>query len=155
MSAMDQLYQQLILDHAKHPQGSPLVEATAGAVVGEAHEVNPTCGDEVTMRIELDQSGSEPSIAKLSWSGQGCSISQASISVLTELVSGQSVAEAERLAGLFRDLMDTRGAGLESEDDLEALGDAAAFTGVSKYPARIKCALLGWSALRSALLTAQ
>ncbi|GIJ00218.1 nitrogen fixation NifU-like protein [Sediminihabitans luteus] len=157
MSSLEQMYQQVILDHAKRPHGKGLVDPADGTAHGESHQVNPTCGDEVTLRVEVadvvpaDGGPAVPTVTGLSWDGQGCSISQASISVLTDLVVGQPVAEGERLGELFRELMGSRGKGLdESTEDL--LGDATVFTGVSQYPARIKCALLGWAALRDSLV---
>ena len=148
IDAMEQLYQQVILDHARSPHGRGLQRR--GSLSGESHQVNPTCGDEVTMRVELDPERRRQ-IRAVSWEGQGCSISQASISVLHDLVSGADLADVERLATTFRSLMNARGVGLD-EDAEELLGDAAAFTGVGKYPARIKCALLGWAALQDALI---
>jgi nitrogen fixation NifU-like protein len=123
-----------------------------GHLGGESHQVNPTCGDEVTLRVDVVPAvdGAGPVVAGVSWEGQGCSISQASASVMTELVSGRPVAEVERLDAVFHDLMGSRGKGLD-EDAEDALGDATAFTGVSQYPARIKCALLGWAALKDSL----
>ncbi|WP_407342515.1 Fe-S cluster assembly sulfur transfer protein SufU [Pengzhenrongella phosphoraccumulans] len=154
-SAMEQLYQQVILDHAKYPHGRGLgaeVGATPGHAVGQSHQVNPTCGDEVTLRVEIDtRPGDDVGVVRtVTWDGQGCSISQASISVLTDLVTGVGLAEVDRISESFRALMHARGAGLDDEQE-EALGDATAFTGVAKYPARIKCALLGWAALRDAI----
>lgn len=152
-NAMEQLYQQVILDHAKTPHGRGLVESAPGHACGESHQINPTCGDEVTLRVRID--AAEPgalTLGSVTWEGQGCSISQASLSVMTELVEGGSLADAERLGDLFRDLMGTRGKGLDDEEAEDLLGDASAFTGVSRYPARIKCALLGWAALRDALV---
>jgi len=151
MSSIEQMYQQVILDHAKTPHGRGLVEATGDTASGQSHQVNPTCGDEVTLRVELAP-GDAPTIARVSWEGQGCSISQASLSVLTDLVTGRPVTEAEHLGEVFRELMGSRGKGLDEADE-DDLGDATAFTGVSRYPARIKCALLGWAALRDSLVT--
>ena len=144
---MEQLYQQLILDHAKNPHGRGLVDGGAA----ESHQVNPTCGDEVTLRVHLAPGADVPVIERVSWEGQGCSISQASISVMSELVTGRPVPEAEDVADTFRALMQARGQGLDEEAE-DRLGDATAFTGVARYPARIKCALLGWAALRDALV---
>ena len=144
--AMTQLYQQVILDHAKERHGYGLEAPHAG----ESFQVNPTCGDEIRLRVHLDVTGAAPMIEKISWEGIGCSISQASASVLTDLVRQVGVAEADQLAETFRALMNNRGRSLSAEQD-EMLGDAAAFTGVAQYPARIKCALLGWMALRDAL----
>jgi nitrogen fixation NifU-like protein len=152
MSSMDQLYQQLILEHAKTPHGKGLLAGGAG----ESFQVNPTCGDEVRLRVHLaaDPTGpAGPVVERVSWDGQGCSISQASLSVMAELVEGAPMAKAEELGETFRELMHSRGKGLDEAAE-DALGDATAFTGVSQYPARIKCALLGWAALRDALAQA-
>lgn len=150
-TAMEQLYQQVILDHSRMPNGRGFVEAATGHPCGESHQVNPTCGDEVTLRVEL--AGEEPAqkIQQISWEGQGCSISQASLSVMTELTEGATTQEAEKLGETFRELMSSRGKGLPEEQQ-DTLGDGTAFTGVSQYPARIKCALLGWAALRDAIV---
>ncbi|AEI12420.1 Fe-S cluster assembly sulfur transfer protein SufU [Cellulomonas gilvus] len=148
-SSMEQLYQQVILDHAKHPHGRGLGGAAEGARTGESHQVNPTCGDEVTLQVDVDDAGV---VRGLRWEGQGCSISQASVSVLHDLVLDQPLPTVDGLAGSFRALMQSRGAGLDDDDEQEALGDAAAFTGVGKYSARVKCALLGWVALNDALI---
>lgn len=146
--AMEQLYQQVILDHARVRQGHGELTEYGG----ESFQLNPTCGDQVTLRVQLDPTGE--TIQDLGWTGQGCSISQASLSVMHELVTGQPVTRAEELGGHFRELMAARGRELESTH-LEALQDASAFTGVARYPARIKCALLGWMALRDALVQAR
>jgi nitrogen fixation NifU-like protein len=148
-SSLEQMYQQVILDHAKFPHGKGL--GAAGDVhlhTGESHQVNPTCGDEVTLRVDVTPDGA---VAGVSWEGQGCSISQASVSVMTSLVEGVPLAEVARLDALFHDLMSSRGKGLDDDAAEDALGDATAFTGVSQYPARIKCALLGWAALKDSL----
>lgn len=147
MSGMEQLYQQLILDHAKDPYGRGLQDGGAG----ESFQVNPTCGDEVRLRVHLGTDGR--TVERVSWEGQGCSISQASVSVMAGLVEGVPAGEAERLGETFRALMQARGAGLDADAE-DRLGDATAFTGVARYPARIKCALLGWAALRDALAKA-
>ncbi len=154
-SSMEQLYQQVILDHARSPHGRGLVPAPAGATAGESHQVNPTCGDEVTLRVALTPAsegadGAAAVVDSVSWEGQGCSISQASVSVLTELVTGTDLRTVDELSESFRLLMHARGAGLDEAHE-DALGDATAFTGVAKYPARIKCALLGWAALKDAI----
>ncbi|GAB6937454.1 Fe-S cluster assembly sulfur transfer protein SufU [Isoptericola variabilis] len=151
MSSLEQMYQQVILDHAKRPHGRGLVEAPDDHRSGESHQVNPTCGDEITLRVDVQGDGAGATVAGVSWEGQGCSISQASASVMTELVTGHDLADVARLDAVFHDLMASRGKGLDDEDALDALGDASAFTGVSQYPARIKCALLGWAALKDSL----
>jgi nitrogen fixation protein NifU and related proteins len=150
-SSMEQLYQQVILDHARAPHGRGLAPAAAGTLSAESHQVNPTCGDEVTLRVEVGGAAhGAPVVEAVSWEGQGCSISQASVSVLTDLVTGADLRRVDELAETFRLLMHARGAGLDDAQE-DALGDATAFTGVAKYPARIKCALLGWAALKDAL----
>ena len=142
----DSLYQQIILDHYKHPHHRGLVDQFDA----EVHHVNPTCGDEVTLRLAL----SNGTVAELGWEGEGCSISQASTSVMSDLVVGKPVAEAMALQQRFLELMQSRGNAELSDEDEEALEDAVAFEGVSKYPARVKCALLGWMAMKSAVAEA-
>ena len=135
----DSLYQEILLDHYKHPIGRGLREPFDA----EAHHVNPTCGDEITVRVRV----TGDKIDDLSYEGQGCSISQASASVLHELVSGHRVDEAFGTHEAFLELVQGRGA-VEPDEDL--LGDAIAFAGVARYPARVKCALLSWMAFRDA-----
>ena len=159
-SAMEQLYQQVILDHAKfqHGRGLP-ADATAvgvaaadhGTCSATSHQVNPTCGDEITMHVDVDTTGDVPVLRSVAWEGQGCSISQASTSVLHDLVTGKDLPTVDRVAATFRELMQSQGAGLD-DDAEELLGDATAFTGVSRYAARVKCAQLGWVALNAALI---
>ena len=142
----ESLYQQIILDHYKHPQHRGLPEDFDA----EVHHVNPTCGDEVTLRVKL----AGGTIADLGWDGEGCSISQASTSVMSGLVVGKPVQDAMALQHKFLSLMQSRGSAELSEADEDELDDAVAFAGVSKYPARIKCALLGWMAMKSAVAEA-
>ena len=137
---LDQLYQEIILDHYKRPHGRGLREPFDA----EAHHVNPTCGDEVTLRIRL----SDDVVEDVSYEGMGCSISQASASVLHELMRGASVAESLKRHDAFAALMAGRG---QVEPDEALLEDAVAFAGVAKYPARVKCALLPWMAYKDAL----
>lgn len=148
MNDLDQLYQQVILDHAKARSGSPLQEAAAGHRHGESHQHNPICGDQIKVRVELDDSGN---LGKISWEGEGCSISMASASVLTELATGLSRDDFMDKLSVFREMMRSRGAATPDEEVLE---DAAAFVGVSKFPARVKCAMLSWVATEAALLAA-
>jgi len=155
MSAeLQQLYQQIILDHAKARHGAGLAEVPAGAKSGESHQLNPTCGDEITLRAVMG-AGAEndggSAVEGISWEGQGCSISMASASVLTDLAAGMPRDEVMDLVENFREVMRSRGT---VEADEEVLGDAAAFFGVSRYPARVKCAMLAWVALEEALLAA-
>jgi len=137
------LYQEIILDHYKHPQGRGLREPFDT----EVHHVNPTCGDEVTLRVSLKGDGAEMAVADISYDGQGCSISQASASVLHELLTGAAVEEAFAVLEEFSELMQSRG---QREPNEDVLGDGIAFAGVSKYPARVKCALLSWMAFKDA-----
>ncbi len=144
MSSLEQLYQQVILDHSKERHGAGPLPADVPA---SSHQVNPTCGDEVTLGVGLDEGGR---VSTLVWDGDGCSISQASLSMLTDMVEGRSV---EDVAGLYRameQMMHSRGHGVP-EETLDLLEDAASLEGTSKFPNRIKCALLGWYALRDAL----
>ena len=143
---MDSMYQQIILDHYKHPQNRGQIEPFDA----EVHHVNPTCGDEVTLRVRL----SDGEIAELGWVGEGCSISQASTSVMSDLVVGKPVSNALHLQEKFLELMQSQGQSELTDDEAEALDDAVAFEGVSKYPARVKCALLGWMAMKSAVAAA-
>ena len=139
---LENMYQEIILDHYKNPHGRGLRDPFDA----EVHHVNPTCGDEVTLRVHLDGD----TIADVSYEGMGCSISQASVSAMYDLVIGKSVTEALGTGEHFMTLMQSKGdAGVaeELEDELE---DAVAFAGVSKYPARIKCALMSWMALKDA-----
>ncbi len=136
---LDQLYQEIILDHYKHPKGRGLREPYEA----EAHHVNPTCGDEITLRVHL----ADGLVEDVSYDGQGCSISQAAASVLYELVKGRKLDDALRIHDAFVELMGSRG---QLQPDEELLEDAVAFAGVSKYPARIKCALLPWMAFKDA-----
>jgi len=137
---LDQLYQEIILDHYKRPHGRGLREPFGA----EVQHVNPTCGDEVTLRVQLEGD----KIADVSYEGQGCSISQASASVLHELLTGRTVREALTVHAAFVELMGGKG---QIDPDEEVLGDAVAFAGVAKYPARVKCALLSWMALKDAI----
>jgi nitrogen fixation protein NifU and related proteins len=136
---LDSLYQEIILDHYKHPHRRGLREPYDA----EVHHVNPTCGDEVTLRVRV----ADGVVEDVSYDGAGCSISQASTSVLTDLVVGKPVEEAVAVQEEFLRLMQSKGA---IEPDEEVLEDAVAFAGVSKYPSRVKCALLGWMAWKDA-----
>lgn len=136
---LDTMYQEIILDHYRNPHNKGLRDPYDG----EAYHVNPTCGDEITLRVKVD----DGRVTDVSYDSLGCSISQASASVLTDLLIGRSLGEAMTVHDEFRHLMQSRG---EGEPDEEVLQDATAFVGVSKYPARIKCALLSWMAFKDA-----
>lgn len=140
---LESLYQEIILDHYRNPQNKGLREPFDAEVM----HVNPTCGDEVTLRVALKDAGGEPVVADVSYDALGCSISQASASMMTEMIIGKTVREAMEISAAFLTLMQSRGA---AELDEDMLGDAIAFEGVSRYPARIKCALLGWMAWKDA-----
>ncbi len=139
---LESMYQEIILDHYRRPKGRGLREPYDV----EVHHVNPTCGDEITLRVRL--AGNE--IQDVSYEGMGCSISQASASVLYELVDGKTVAQALATGDDFRTLMQSKGDQTVAEKLEDSLEDAVAFAGVSKYPSRIKCALMSWMALKDA-----
>jgi len=147
---LDSMYQEIILDHYRNPHHKGLRDPHNA----EAHHINPTCGDEVTLRVALTPAegtaglDGEAVVSDVSYDGMGCSISQASTSVLTDLLIGRTVAEGMTTLDAFTELMQSRGKGEPDEDVLE---DAVAFAGVSKYPARVKCALLGWMAWKDAV----
>jgi nitrogen fixation protein NifU and related proteins len=140
---LESLYQDIILDHYRNPHHKGLRDPFDA----EVHHVNPVCGDEVTLRVALKDVNGEPVIEDVSYDSLGCSISQASASVMSDLVIGKPVDEAMTIGQVFLELMQSKGQGEPDEDVLE---DAVAFAGVSKYPARIKCALLGWMAWKDA-----
>jgi nitrogen fixation protein NifU and related proteins len=142
---LEQIYQDVILDHYKHPHHRGLREPFGA----EVFHVNPVCGDEVTLRVALSDDGE--TVADISYDGQGCSISQASTSVLTDQVIGQRVPEALQTIDAFTEMVSSRG---KVQGDEDVLGDGVAFAGVAKYPARVKCALLGWMAFKDALVQA-
>ena len=141
---LDNLYQEVILDHYKNPQHKKLNEHYDAQV----HHINPSCGDEITLNLSLHGER----IASISWDGAGCSISQASVSILSDLLAGKSIGEANLIHEAFLTLMQSKGT---QKGDDELLEDAVALAGVSRYPARIKCALLGWMAFKDAALQAQ
>lgn len=140
MSAeLDSLYQEIILDHYKNPHHQGLRDPYEA----EVHHVNPTCGDEVTLRVHVE----DGVVRDVSYDAVGCSISQASTSVMTDLVIGKPVEEAMSVHEVFLTLMQGKGS---VEPDEEVLEDGIAFAGVAKFPARVKCALLGWMAWKDA-----
>jgi len=136
---LEQLYQEIILDHYKKPRGRGLREPYGA----EAHHVNPTCGDEVTVRVSLD----DDRVDDISYEGMGCSISQASASVLHELLVGKSLKDALARVDAFTEMVGGRG---QVTPDEQLLEDGVAFAGVARYPARVKCALLSWMAFKDA-----
>jgi nitrogen fixation NifU-like protein len=140
---LESMYQDIILDHYRNPHHKGLRDPFDA----EVHHVNPVCGDEVTLRVTLKDVNGVPVIEDVSYDSLGCSISQASASVMSDLVIGKPVDEAMTISQAFVELMQSKGRGQPDEGVLE---DAVAFAGVSKYPARIKCALLGWMAWKDA-----
>ncbi|NLP84959.1 SUF system NifU family Fe-S cluster assembly protein [Microbacterium sp. CFH 90308] len=146
MSGLESLYQELILDHSKRPQGRGLADEEGRNAT--SHQRNPICGDEITLRVRV---GDDGAVRDVTWEGAGCSISQASASMLAALVAeedGMPRAEASALIDGFREALRSRG---ELPLDEEVFGDAAALSGVSKFTARVKCAMLAWVAFEDAL----
>ena len=142
MSDLDAMYQEIILDHYRHP----LNKGLRAPFEAQVHHVNPTCGDEITLRVHLTE-GDNPVIEDVSYDAEGCSISQASASVMTDLLIGKTLEDALSVHEEFLTLMQGRGQVVPDEDTLE---DGVAFAGVAKFPARVKCALLSWMALKDA-----
>ena len=145
MSDLENLYQQVILDHAREKHGYGLDTHPASL----SHQINPTCGDEITLAITTDHDGT---ITRITWEGQGCSISTASASLLSDLVENVPTHERDYLGhqiAAFRELLHSKGS---MTGDEELLGDAIALGGVSRYITRVKCAMLAWVALEDALI---
>jgi nitrogen fixation NifU-like protein len=141
---LEQMYQEIILDHYRNPHNHGLRDPFDA----ESFQVNPTCGDEVTLRVHVTGEGLSAIVEDVSYDAQGCSISQAATSVMTDLIVGRSVKEAIATQGAFTELMQGRG---QVEPDEDVLEDGIAFAGVAKYPMRVKCALLGWMAFKDAV----
>jgi nitrogen fixation NifU-like protein len=141
---LDNLYQEVILDHYKHPENKGL----AASYDAQVHHINPSCGDEITLNLSLQGD----KVSAISWDGVGCSISQASVSIMSSLVLNKKLEQTQIILDNFVTLMQSKGTGTPDESILE---DAVAFAGVSQYPARIKCALLGWMAFKDASVQAQ
>ncbi|WP_313548473.1 Fe-S cluster assembly sulfur transfer protein SufU [Corynebacterium sp.] len=142
---LDSMYQEVILDHYKNPQHKGLRDPFQA----EVHHVNPSCGDELTLRVQLSADGNM--VEDVSYDAVGCSISQASTSVMTEEIIGKSLKEANEKLAEFEKMITSRG---QVEGDEDIIGDGVAFAGVSQYPARVKCALLGWKAFQAASVDA-
>ena len=136
---LDNLYQEVILDHYKRPQNKKL----SLKYDAQVHHVNPSCGDEIDLNLTI----TDGTISNISWDGVGCSISQASVSIASDLLVNKSFAEADAILMEFTELMQSKGT---QQGNPEVLDDAVALAGVSKFPARIKCALLGWMAFKDA-----
>ena len=138
---LDSLYQEVILDQQKHP----LNKKMSPTFTAQVHHVNPSCGDEITLNVNI----TDGIVTNVSWDGVGCSISQASTSIASDLMTGKNLDEALKIVESFSDLMSSKGTMAGDEDILE---DGVALAGVSKFPARIKCALLGWMAFKDAAI---
>lgn len=141
-SELEGLYREVIMDHSRHPHGRGLLDGG----VAESHQLNPTCGDEITVRLHPDATGAR--IASVSWTGHGCAISQSSASLMYDVLQDLTPDEVTARIAAFREMIRSKG---ESEGDEELLGDAVVLSGVSKYVARIKCASLAWVAVEDAL----
>lgn len=144
---LDDLYQQLILEHSRRPIGQGELDAPEGAITASHQEYNPSCGDELTLSVAADPETGD--LTDLKWEGQGCSISMASASILAQLFreeKGFTLDDARTRIGAFREMIQSRGT-IEPDEDL--LGDAVALQGVSKFVMRVKCAMLGWVALEA------
>ena len=146
MSSLDALYQQVILDHARRRSG----EGNLAGLPHTSFQSNPTCGDEVTLGVELDDEGN---LVRFAWEGDGCSISQASLSIMSEMIEGADLEFLRRKYAAMEEMMHSRGRGVP-EEVLDELEDGAALEGSSKFANRVKCSLLGWYALRDALAQA-
>ena len=141
---LDTLYQEVILDHYKNPLNKKL----SPTYDVQVHHINPSCGDEITLNL----TAVDGVITAITWDGVGCSISQASVSIASDLLIGKTFAQAQALSDEFVELMQSKG---KKAGDEERLEDAVALAGVSQYPARIKCALLGWMAIKDASIQTQ
>ncbi|HRY11444.1 MAG: SUF system NifU family Fe-S cluster assembly protein [Actinobacteria bacterium] len=140
---LENLYQEIILDHYRHPRSKGLREPFDA----EVHHVNPTCGDEISLRVDVE----DGLVKDISYDATGCSISQASASVMYEQLVGKPLDQGWPVLDEFVHMIEGRG---KVEPDEDVLGDGIAFAGVAAYPARVKCALLGWMAFKDATLQA-
>jgi nitrogen fixation NifU-like protein len=143
---LSNMYQEVILDHYKSPRGKGLKDPFDG----QAHHVNPTCGDEITVQVKL--SSDRKNIESISYDGQGCSISQASASIMFEQVNKKSIDVFNQINDDFLKMMQGKG-NYQGNEDL--IGDGVSMIGVAQYPARVKCALLSWMAAKDAIIRAQ
>jgi nitrogen fixation NifU-like protein len=139
-TGLGNLYQEVILDLARRPHAKGLEDGAAAS----SHQINPTCGDEVTLQLHVDSDR----IDRIRWDGDGCAISQSSASILADLAPGLTREELQVRIDAFRTAMRSKGR-IEPDEDL--LGDAVVLGGVSKYTARVKCAMLAWVAAEDAL----
>lgn len=146
---MNDLYAEIILDHSRSPHHAGLREPFDA----QTHQVNPTCGDEITLRLAVGRADDGAlAVRDVSYDALGCSISQASVSVMSDLVIGRTVADAQKMLAAFEAMVTSKG---EDPGDEDLLGDGVAFAGVAQYPNRVKCALLGWKAFKLAAAQAE
>lgn len=138
LSKLDNLYRQVILDHSQHPHH----HGTLDDATNDIEMRNPTCGDVIQLQVALDGD----KIKDIAFSGDGCTISQASASMMTDAVLGKTVEQADKMVEVFSELIVG-----DKEVDTDILEDAAVLEGVKQFPARIKCAMLAWKALHKAL----
>ncbi|WP_347041504.1 Fe-S cluster assembly sulfur transfer protein SufU [Brachybacterium nesterenkovii] len=144
-ASLTSLYTDIIFEHDKRPLHAGLREPFKG----EVHHVNPTCGDEITLRLHLTGPVDDPVIEDVSYDAQGCAMSRASASMMADLLRGQSVERAAEISDSFELSMASRG---KDAGDEELIGDAVALLGASKFPGRVKCVVMPWKAYRAALV---
>lgn len=143
-SPLTALYTELVVEHDKRPLHSGLREPFGA----EVHHVNPTCGDEITLRLQLSGDGAER-IEDVSYDAIGCAMSRAAASIMADLLIGRSVAEIEPVQAHFEEVMRSRG---RIDGDEELIGDGIALVGAARFPARVKCVLMPWKAYQAALI---
>ena len=141
MSDLRELYQEVILDHNRSPRNFRKIENASGTSEG----VNPLCGDHIHLYVNVDDDGT---IEDISFEGSGCAISKASASVMSSVVKGKTIAEAEELFQRFQAMVTSD---IDETPDFDSLGKLAIFAGVREFPTRVKCAILAWHALSAAL----
>ena len=142
------MYSELIFEHDKRPQNAGLREPFDS----EVHHVNPTCGDEITLRLKLDGEGDDATVADVSYDATGCSMSRASVSIMSDLFIGEKLSEVQEIWDHFDHVMHQRG---KEEGDEEVIGDGVALVGAAKFPGRVKCVLMPWKAYQAAFAEAQ
>ena len=145
---LNAMYSELIFEHDKRPQNFGLREPFQS----EVHHVNPTCGDEITLRLQLDGDADNPTITDLSYDATGCAMSRASASIMSDLLIGESLQDAQKTFDHFDEVMHSRG---KNEGDEDIIGDGIALVGAAKFPGRVKCVLMPWKAYQAALAEAQ
>ena len=148
MPGLEELYREIILDHYRSPRNRGELESPPDTKV-DGH--NPLCGDEITVYLQVEGPGDDAVVTDVKIGGQGCSISQSSASMMTGVIIGKPVGEIRAITRRFKSMMGLENVEAETGDDDVDLGDLEALQGVVKFPVRIKCAVLGWNTLTSAL----